>query len=318
MDPGWSELSNISYECPSLVDKSNWLGDYEYYDDTFEITQEGSAFHIRRVDESNSWSMNLRVACRPIAIVGPVSPGEACQSCVPGRHRDSASSTLFSNCTLCAPGRFAKQRAQVECKLCSAGTYAVKAGQLDCDLCPPGTTSSQDGSEVCELCPPGKSTDGSGVSCAKCDIGRFSRHVGSKVCTSCPAGTLQTVTGRTRCDVCPNSTYSTVGQVECSYNATSCPPGTAAQAPNKCRTCPNGHFNALVGGNFPESCKECPAGFFASKNQSSAVILACQQCPEGRYSDINGTSFCKHCAAGKTHVASGVRAPNAAREDFVL
>ena len=44
MDPGWSELSNISYECPSLVDKNNWLGDYEYNDDTFQIAQEGDTF----------------------------------------------------------------------------------------------------------------------------------------------------------------------------------------------------------------------------------------------------------------------------------
>ena len=51
-----------SYNCPSQVDKSNWLST-DTYGDTFAITLNGDSVTATRTDAVGGWAMHLSFKC---------------------------------------------------------------------------------------------------------------------------------------------------------------------------------------------------------------------------------------------------------------
>ena len=67
-------------ECPSVVDKYNWLNT-ETYDDTFEITVSGPIVTARRTDSDEGWALNLQFHC-----TGVYNEGKPRQHMCPNEH----------------------------------------------------------------------------------------------------------------------------------------------------------------------------------------------------------------------------------------
>ena len=52
-------------KCPSMVDKTNWMGGLGRYKDTFMVTHSENKITITRTDEDKGWGMNLMFTCCP-------------------------------------------------------------------------------------------------------------------------------------------------------------------------------------------------------------------------------------------------------------
>ena len=82
------------HQCPTTVNKNNWLGGYTY-DDTFSVTVVNSVIIVKRTDKIEGWGMNLRFQCTMY-----------CKICPSGRY-GSTTGLKTNQCTgLCPAGRY--------------------------------------------------------------------------------------------------------------------------------------------------------------------------------------------------------------------
>lgn len=57
--------TNQSVKCPSILNKSNWLGS-DTYPDIFSVSTSGSSVSVTRLDHNGGWDMNLRIECEAL------------------------------------------------------------------------------------------------------------------------------------------------------------------------------------------------------------------------------------------------------------
>ena len=58
------------YQCPKLVDKTNWM-DGHTWPDKYSVDRIGNKIHVTRMDSTDGWGMNLRFQCCKDEFEGP-------------------------------------------------------------------------------------------------------------------------------------------------------------------------------------------------------------------------------------------------------
>jgi len=188
---------------------------------------------------------------------------------------------VFSNCTLCLPGKFKDVTRSAECTDCStisnwlvgSTTCTCNPGATgpnggECILCQENTFKSQPGIAVCSVCP-SNTVSGPGAPNCGCIVGLIGPLGGP--CNQCVKGTFKSTTGSVACTTCTNNSYSAF----------------ACKSVDNC-TCNAGYF----GLDSSVSCLECAAGTY----KTSPGEAACEQCTIN--SDSSPTSLQCACNAG--------------------
>lgn len=58
-----SYVSEPRFVCPQNIDRYSWVNDYDRYDDTFAVTQQGQEVVVQRTDVFAGWGMHLAIQC---------------------------------------------------------------------------------------------------------------------------------------------------------------------------------------------------------------------------------------------------------------
>ena len=217
-----------------------------------------------------------------------------CRSCGPGMFSNVTGATNASVCQPCPAGRFSSTGVGA-CQPCPQDTYSL-GNASNCTGCPGNSRStyqtSVDGCQCnagysyfrlntpfqCIQCPAGAWAPSDSPLCYPCAVGKAGTYPGAtsvSVCVTCQAGSASGVSqGSSVCQTCPAGMYA------------------SAQASLTCSNCSAGYYSPSEG----TACTACQPGQYAS---AVATGGACQSCDPGTYSQINASTTCVTCTAGR-------------------
>ena len=186
---------------------------------------------------------------------------------------------LGQDCGACTVGTYKSSIGDYDCDLCAAGTFSDRIGTKECSNCPGGTYRGASGgtsSKACLPCSRDSDSAAGSVVAADCLCNKgFSGPEGGP-CLACTLGTYKKENGSALCTLCPANTYSET---------------FASENLDSCLGCPN-LTRSVPGSRDKKNCV-CLPGY------SGANGGPCIACLPGTYKQINGSSACVSCAAGK-------------------
>ena len=186
---------------------------------------------------------------------------------------------LGPDCIACNVGQYKFAIADYACALCAAGTFSDRIGTEQCSKCAAGTYWGGIGgtsSDNCLLCSANSHSPAGSVAAADCLCNKGFSGPDGGPCVACTLGTYKNVNGSTLCTLCPADTYAE---------------SFASKGIDACLSCPN-YTRSEAGSRDRMNCL-CLPGYSGPKGGP------CVACLPGTYKQVNGSSACVPCAAGK-------------------
>ena len=130
------------YQCPKLVDKTNWL-DGHTWPDMYSVDRVGNKINVTRMDSTDGWGMNLRFQCCKDEYQ---RPGHDChrmdwQECLKfdgpcclnvGNCTESSSTPKIGNICSC-PHRYIGQYCEIDTEIDTCANYCLNGGTCTVD-----------------------------------------------------------------------------------------------------------------------------------------------------------------------------------------
>nr|XP_006816606.1 PREDICTED: sushi, von Willebrand factor type A, EGF and pentraxin domain-containing protein 1 [Saccoglossus kowalevskii] len=208
----------------------------------------------------------------PMCEDGTILSGKRCVNCPVGTYYD----VISGMCSLCFPGYYQDEEAQLECKACDNGTWTDGAhakNYTSCiDVCNPGTYSVN----------------------------------GLMTCKSCPIGTYQPISRQTECMPCPEGTTTWVEGANALEDCqATCSPGTySVKGLEPCAPCPIGFYQTFRGQKYCLPCDDhlTTYGMGTVSAEYCQVVDSCSSspCHNNGVCENHDVSYTCDCAVGYT------------------
>ena len=125
------------YQCPKLVDKTNWM-DGHTWPDKYSVDRIRNKINVTRIDSTDGWGMNLRFQCCKDEYQGPEldchrMDWQECLKfdgpcCMNGGNCMESSSTPKNGNICSCPHRYIGQYCEIDTKIDSCANYCLNGG----------------------------------------------------------------------------------------------------------------------------------------------------------------------------------------------